>query len=134
SGCLPAQHLPTLLARALANRGFEAEGAKAVLRSAVGFGAVTSMVEALQACPDDALRARLLGALHHQLGKTEQAHAAAILQHALASAAKVSDLAIRLEVRRQLIASSETVAALHQIVAAAGDDANLQARVLSSAG
>jgi hypothetical protein len=134
SGCLPAQHLPTLLARALANRGFEAEGAKAVLRSAVGFGAVTPMVEALQACPDDALRARLLGALHHQLGKTEQAHAAAILQHALASAAKVADPAVRLEVLRQLIASSETVAALHQIVAAAGDDANVQARTLSSAG
>jgi hypothetical protein len=134
SGCLPAQHLPTLLARALANRGFEAEGAKAVLRSAVGFGAVTPMVEALQACPDDALRARLLGALHHQLGKTEQAHAAAILQHALASAAKVADPAVRLEVLRQLIASSETVAALHQIVAAAGDDANVQARALSSAG
>jgi hypothetical protein len=132
--CLPAQHQPTLLARALANRGFEAEGGKAVLRAAVAAGAVAPMVETLQACPDDALRARLLGALHHQLGKTEQAHAAAILQHALASAAKVPDPAVRLEVLRQLVASSESVAALHQIVAAAGDEANLHARVLSAAG
>jgi hypothetical protein len=132
--CLPAQHQPALLARALANRGFEADGAKAVLRTAVAAGSVTPMVEALQACPDDALRARLLGALHHQLGRTEQAHAAAILQHALASAAKVADPAVRLEVLRQLVASSQTVAALHQIVAAAGADPSLQARTLSAAG
>ncbi|HUR64066.1 MAG TPA: DUF531 family protein, partial [Candidatus Thermoplasmatota archaeon] len=46
----------------------------------------------------------------------------------------VADPAVRLEVLRQLVASSETVAALHQIVAAAGDDANVQARTLSSAG
>ncbi|HEX2065280.1 MAG TPA: DUF531 family protein, partial [Candidatus Thermoplasmatota archaeon] len=132
--CLPAQHQPALLARALANRGFEAEGAKAVLRTAVAAGSVAPTVEALQACPDDALRARLLGALHHQLGRTEPAHAAAVLQHALASAAKVADPAARLEVLRQLIASSETVAALHQIVASPGPDPNVQARVLSAAG
>jgi hypothetical protein len=132
---LPAQHQPTLLTRALANKGFEADGAKAVLRAAVAASVVTPMVATLQGCPDDALRARLLGALHHQLGRKEQAHAGAILQHALASAAKVADPVVRLDVLRQLIASSETVAALHQVVDAAGDsDANLRARVLSAAG
>ncbi|MCA1811337.1 MAG: hypothetical protein LC623_04915, partial [Halobacteriales archaeon] len=132
---LPAQHQPTLLTRALANKGFEADGAKAVLRAAVAASVVTPMVATLEACPDDALRARLLGALHHQLGRKEQAHAGAILQHALASAANVADPVVRLEVLRQLIASSETVAALHQVVDAAGDgDANLRARVLSAAG
>lgn len=135
AGCFPAQHLPTLLDRALSNTGFEADDGKAVLRAAVGAGAVNPLVERLQAFPDDALRARLLGALHHQLGKEGGSHAGAVLQHALSSAAKVADPAVRLEVLRTLVACAETVASLHQVIAASAPlDPGSRARVLSAAG
>ncbi len=131
----PAERLQALLGQALANPGFEVEDAKAVLKAAAAVGAVAPVVARLQTCPDAGVRARLLGALHHHLAKRDPAYAGAVLDHALNSAARVNDATVRLEIMRSLIASTENVAALHRIVAAANDlPAEPQARTMAAAG
>jgi len=135
AGAAGTEQLSALLGRALDNAGFEVEDAKAVLKAAATAGSVAPMVARLQTVADPAMQARLLGALHHHLAKHDASHAAAVLGHALASLQRVRDEAVRVEVLRSLVASTESTAGLHSIVAAAGElSAEPRARVLAAAG
>ncbi|MES2154391.1 MAG: DUF531 family protein [bacterium] len=131
----PVERLPDLLHMALANQGFELDGGKAVAKAAADAGAAASVVDVLRGVPDAALRARLLGALHHHVAAHDPSHASAILEHSLASARRVDDPAVRLDVLRSLVASAESVAALHRIAGAAADlDVETRVRLLAASG
>ena len=130
-----ADTLGPLLDHALSNLGFEAEDGKAVLRAAVSAGAVSSVLDRLNSCPNAALRARLLGALHHRLAKVDAGRASAALTHALASVDKLLDPAERLEILRMFIASTEDAASLYGIVEAGARIGHYEhARILAAAG
>lgn len=113
-----------LLARALRNPGFEAEGAKAVL-DAAEVDREPGLVEAAQAIPDPDVRRRVLGHLHHS---------GVVAPHdAVAAAWAVPDRDGRIEALRALAYQCQDAEALDGAAASvAGRDPETAARFLAS--